>query len=328
MIRKFILSFLTIVFILLGTSIPVLAQDETGEPFYVIQTGDSLSVIAYRFGVSIEDLILANNIDDPNAISVGTSLNIPGLEGVAGELIIQTVNLGENYLILTKQNRYPADMLPRLNRLLSPEEIYVGSRLILPKVETSEKLIPLFEIKEEESLFEVAIGMNSNPWEIMLSNGITNSSSIIAGDIVYGKDGESQITSPYSGLIGLEINPLPIAQGKTIEIRISVDEPMEIRGKMAGYELNFFPINEKEYVALQGIHAREETGITKIDLSGSKDGEEKFSIDQNLLVESGFFGQDPPITVEPITIQPDVIEPEQALVEEITAKITLITFGQ
>lgn len=44
---------------------------------YVIQSGDSLSLIAQRFGISTEDLANFNAISDANAIQVGQELSIP-----------------------------------------------------------------------------------------------------------------------------------------------------------------------------------------------------------------------------------------------------------
>ncbi|MCY4109155.1 MAG: LysM peptidoglycan-binding domain-containing protein [Chloroflexi bacterium] len=43
---------------------------------YTVQAGDSLSAIAERFGVELDDLIALNEIDDPNVIAVGTVLEI------------------------------------------------------------------------------------------------------------------------------------------------------------------------------------------------------------------------------------------------------------
>jgi LysM repeat protein len=45
---------------------------------YVIQPGDSLSGIAFRFDVPIEALAEANGIEDPNVIAAGQRLIIPG----------------------------------------------------------------------------------------------------------------------------------------------------------------------------------------------------------------------------------------------------------
>ncbi|HET9906736.1 MAG TPA: LysM peptidoglycan-binding domain-containing protein [Anaerolineales bacterium] len=50
----------------------------TPTPFtYTVQSGDTISGIALKFGVSIDDLQAANPETPPNAMSVGTVLNIP-----------------------------------------------------------------------------------------------------------------------------------------------------------------------------------------------------------------------------------------------------------
>ena len=47
---------------------------------YLVQSGDYLSRIAMNFRVSVDALIQANNIQDPNNLPVGMILNIPKRE--------------------------------------------------------------------------------------------------------------------------------------------------------------------------------------------------------------------------------------------------------
>jgi LysM repeat protein len=55
-----------------------LTPPPTSEPlFYTVVGGDSLSVIALRFGIDLEELMDANPSVDPNAMSIGTRLIIP-----------------------------------------------------------------------------------------------------------------------------------------------------------------------------------------------------------------------------------------------------------
>jgi murein DD-endopeptidase MepM/ murein hydrolase activator NlpD len=44
---------------------------------YTVQSGDTLGSIAEKFGVSIDDLVTLNAIDDPNVLAPGTQLVIP-----------------------------------------------------------------------------------------------------------------------------------------------------------------------------------------------------------------------------------------------------------
>lgn len=45
---------------------------------YTVQTGDTLFLIAQRFGTTVEALIQVNNITNPDVIFVGQILTIPG----------------------------------------------------------------------------------------------------------------------------------------------------------------------------------------------------------------------------------------------------------
>lgn len=52
---------------------------------YVVQPGDTLGLIAQRYGVSVDALMQANGLGDPNLLSVGQILNIPAPQpGEAG----------------------------------------------------------------------------------------------------------------------------------------------------------------------------------------------------------------------------------------------------
>lgn len=46
---------------------------------YRVQTGDTLSSLASEFGTTVEEILAANGLTDPNAIQVGQTLLIPSL---------------------------------------------------------------------------------------------------------------------------------------------------------------------------------------------------------------------------------------------------------
>src|SRR3972149_1798246 len=79
MIRKLIaILFITAQFLLFVQ--PAAAQSSGELPVYIVQPGDTINVIAIRFGITANDLIAANDIADPNILNVGTALKIPGLD--------------------------------------------------------------------------------------------------------------------------------------------------------------------------------------------------------------------------------------------------------
>ena len=54
---------------------------------YVIQRGDTLWLIAQRYGITVSVLMSANSLTDPNRIYFGQVLNIPGSGDGAGKLL-------------------------------------------------------------------------------------------------------------------------------------------------------------------------------------------------------------------------------------------------
>ena len=112
------------------------AQAQTGalaNPVYVVQAGETLWDIARRFGVSLNDLMQANDIVDAGIIKAGDELIIPGLYGITGRLITRPLAFGESLPGLSRLYGLPIETLAQLNRIVSPDELYVGLELILPE---------------------------------------------------------------------------------------------------------------------------------------------------------------------------------------------------
>ncbi|MCG9968060.1 BsuPI-related putative proteinase inhibitor [Pelotomaculum terephthalicicum JT] len=78
---------------------------------YTVQTGDTLFLIARRFGTTVERIIQANSIADPNTIFVGQTLTIPEDEGgaeasaTAGNRATRQVR-GVRYVLYTNKSVY------------------------------------------------------------------------------------------------------------------------------------------------------------------------------------------------------------------------------
>lgn len=64
---------------------PHYERDQGANCLYVVKPGDTLSQIAIDHGVSMQDIIRANGIEDPSAIYVGQKFEIPGCNSGEGE---------------------------------------------------------------------------------------------------------------------------------------------------------------------------------------------------------------------------------------------------
>jgi LysM repeat protein len=55
----------------------VLLATPTPSGLYTVQPGDTLGALAERFGVSVDEIVAANNLTDPNNVLAGQVLIIP-----------------------------------------------------------------------------------------------------------------------------------------------------------------------------------------------------------------------------------------------------------
>jgi nucleoid-associated protein YgaU len=53
------------------------ASPTVGEQTYIVQVGDYPEKIAQKFGIKTDELVAANNIDDPQKLQIGQTLKIP-----------------------------------------------------------------------------------------------------------------------------------------------------------------------------------------------------------------------------------------------------------
>ncbi len=51
----------------------------TPQGLYVVQQGDTLSSLAEQFNITVEEIMVANELSDPNSLQVGQELIIPSL---------------------------------------------------------------------------------------------------------------------------------------------------------------------------------------------------------------------------------------------------------
>ena len=65
-------------------SLPMTAAPSTAGGSHVVKSGEALSTIASRYGVSASAIAKANGITDPNRIRAGQTLSIPGSSGSSG----------------------------------------------------------------------------------------------------------------------------------------------------------------------------------------------------------------------------------------------------
>ena len=96
-----------------------------------VRSGDTLSEIAARYGVSIRTLVRLNDLRDSDYLYEGQRLRIPGSSVTAGQAT-HTVVRGDNLSGIASRYRVKERDLITLNQLRQADHIEVGQRLRLP----------------------------------------------------------------------------------------------------------------------------------------------------------------------------------------------------
>ncbi|BAS28357.1 LysM peptidoglycan-binding domain-containing protein [Limnochorda pilosa] len=98
-----------------------------GAQGYRIQPGDSLYLIAQRFGTTVDRLRQANNLWTTSEIRAGGWLALPG-----GLNRAYTVQPGDSLFIVAQKTGTTVEELRRLNNLWGTDEIWAGQVLAVP----------------------------------------------------------------------------------------------------------------------------------------------------------------------------------------------------
>ena len=106
--------------------------NDSGSPggvTYTVRPGDTLWTIARRFGTTVQNLVRANNIADPNLIYPGQVLTIPGHDDMQA---VYTVRPGDTLWAIARRFDTTVQELAALNGIADPDLIYPGQVLRLP----------------------------------------------------------------------------------------------------------------------------------------------------------------------------------------------------
>lgn len=94
---------------------------------YTVQSGDTLSSIAAKFGTNYQALASLNGISNPNLIYVGQALRVNG--SASASSVYYTVRAGDNLSSIASRYGTSYQSIASLNGLTNPNLIYAGQTL-------------------------------------------------------------------------------------------------------------------------------------------------------------------------------------------------------
>lgn len=104
--------------------------NKSKEVKYTVRRGDTLSKIANRYGITVNEIVTLNNIPNPNLIYVGQQLRIP-LNNSINQMqnVYYRVQRGDRLWRIAKRYRTTVSNIARLNGIRNPNLIFIGQIL-------------------------------------------------------------------------------------------------------------------------------------------------------------------------------------------------------
>ncbi|MEB3308180.1 MAG: LysM peptidoglycan-binding domain-containing protein, partial [Cyanobacteriota bacterium] len=157
----------------------------------IVQTGDTLSEIAERNGISLQKLMQLNGITDPSLVQAGRRLVIrsgggsgrstsPTSSGSGSYTVASGETLGE----IAERLNTSVNRLMQLNGISDPTLLQAGSRLIVPGARSSSNSRAGSRehvVQEGETLSEIAAANNINVQKLAALNSISDPDLVRSG---------------------------------------------------------------------------------------------------------------------------------------------------
>lgn len=323
LIRKLAIRYLLFLTVIMFIPMTVLAQDEEVYPIYKIQSGDFLSLVAIRFGTTVDDIIRVNNIPNADTISIGDNIKIPSLKGLSGTLLTDAVQIGDTLSTIAIRSGMNAEDILRINRITSRSEFFIGNTMILVQNEDGPRYAATTSVERGTTLLEKAVRENANPSVLRKVNQLRGSWDITNGQLLFNinENPEAASTRSVSPLIRLlELRDLPLVQGETYTLVVDQEVPLQLSGNLAGAPLRFFTDPEKpeRQIAMIGIKADQETGLTNFNLTAQAENGETYQLDQKILVEPGLFTYEIVMGVDASTLEDHSNDLDKQILDALT----------
>ena len=216
---------------------------------YTVQSGDTLSEIAARYGTTVNELMSLNGISNPNLIYPGEVLRIPGRvsESSSSSLTIYKVQSGDTLSEIAARYGTTVNELMSLNGISNPNLIYPGEVLrIRGNVSGS---VATYTVQSGDTLSEIAARYGTTVNRLVSLNGISNLDLIYPGEVlrIRGRmiGSSSSSLTIYKVQSGDTLSEIAARYGTTVNELVNLNEisnpnliypgeVLRIRGNVSG----------------------------------------------------------------------------------------------
>ena len=150
------------------------------ENVYIVKRGDTLYRIANTYGVSIDDIINANNLSS-NILSVGQQIVIPIKPVTEEDFVVYEVMPGDTLYSIARRYNTKVDSIKAYNGLTS-NNLSIGQVIQIP-LDTTETQYQTYQVQKGDTLYSIARRYNTTIPEIVAINN-NLSSNLVVGQVI------------------------------------------------------------------------------------------------------------------------------------------------
>ena len=176
---------------------------EAGATSHTVSHGETLAEIAGLYGLTVSDLIDANDLSNPDLLSIGQLISIPGDSNAApgeSQTIVGThlVAAGETLASIARRYGTTVEAIAEVNGITNPSQIFVGTQLTIadglaaPATEAEPTGTSVHTVQPGETLAAIASRFGTTVQSLIATNGIDDPDLIRAGE---------QISVPSAGWV-------------------------------------------------------------------------------------------------------------------------------
>lgn len=154
---------------------------------HTIALGESLTSIAAKYGVTLDDLLSANPTLDTTAYYAGDTLCVPKTSGCEG--VLYQVVRGDTFFIIAQKHNITVESLMNANPNAAPEKLAIGQILCIPTScgasGTNGAAKTTYTIARGDSFISIAKSHNIALDDLLRANPTVNPEKLRAGQTVF-----------------------------------------------------------------------------------------------------------------------------------------------
>lgn len=155
---------------------------------YVVQRGDTLRKIAAEHGTTVQAIVQANDLANPDLIRIGQRLVIPGqtAQGTGGGGTSYVVQRGDSLARIARAYGTTVAAIAAANGIANVDLLVVGQQLLIPVAgggggTAGDPVVLTYTVQRGDSLTAIAARFGTTPEAIREANGLLPGGTLYAG---------------------------------------------------------------------------------------------------------------------------------------------------